>query len=170
MLCDTCQATLGARLDGELTAEEAREIDRHLRRARRARGRSRLWRDPSPRIGECHAVYRTRRAQGAHSRRGGASRVASSCRRPAEDVSWWREVAAGVAIAIMSSGVTFIAANRSSARSSAADELLASHVRSLMPGHLTDVPSTEQHTSNRGSTVDWMCRRQCRIWIKTASR
>ena len=30
MLCDTCQAALEARLDGELTAEEAREIDRHL--------------------------------------------------------------------------------------------------------------------------------------------
>ena len=30
MLCDQCRDLLEARLDGELTPDEAREIDRHL--------------------------------------------------------------------------------------------------------------------------------------------
>jgi anti-sigma factor RsiW len=57
---------------------------------------------------------------------------------------WWRLLAAGMVIAVASSGVTFAAMSRS-ASGGARDELLASHVRSLMPGHLTDVVSTEQH-------------------------
>lgn len=52
--------------------------------------------------------------------------------------AWWRQAAAAVVIAVASSAVTMVGMNRaSSAR--ATDELLSSHVRSLQPGHLTDV-------------------------------
>ena len=147
MLCDTCQATLGARLDGELTAEEAREIDRHLA-ACVACARQVATLGETRRLVLENAVRYTAPDVLKARIRGAVVRVASppAAAGPRKTFRWWREVAAGVAIAIMSSGVTFIAANRSSARSSPADELLASHVRSLMPGHLTDVPSTEQHT------------------------
>jgi len=57
---------------------------------------------------------------------------------------WWRAVAAGLAIAAASSALTFEAVRRP-ATSGPGEELVASHIRSLQPGHLTDVVSTNQH-------------------------
>lgn len=58
--------------------------------------------------------------------------------------SWVPLVAAGVMIAFASSAITLVATRRQP-EPAAANEVLASHLRSLMPGHLTDVASTNQH-------------------------
>jgi len=58
---------------------------------------------------------------------------------------WAWLVAAGAVIAFASSTLTYSTVTREIATRSASDEVLASHVRSLMPGHLTDVASTNQH-------------------------
>jgi anti-sigma factor (TIGR02949 family) len=58
---------------------------------------------------------------------------------------WSRLAAAALVIAVASSAGTAAALRRGGASRSVADELLASHVRSLMPGHLTDVASNEHH-------------------------
>jgi anti-sigma factor RsiW len=59
--------------------------------------------------------------------------------------SWPRLLAAGIAIAVISSGLTYTASRSTIVDQSPVRALLDSHIRSLMPGHLTDVASTNQH-------------------------
>ena len=147
MECDTCQAALEARLDGELTADEAREIDRHLAICPACARQFATLGETRRLVSENAMRYNAPDVLKARIR-GAVARAASPTVSVAtrRTFRWWREVAAGVAIAIVSSGITLVTANRSAVRYSAEDELLASHVRSLMPGHLTDVLSTQQHT------------------------
>jgi anti-sigma factor RsiW len=59
--------------------------------------------------------------------------------------SWTRFAAAAVLIAVASSAITFGAMQRPLAQRTATTDVLASHIRSLMPGHLVDIASTDQH-------------------------
>jgi anti-sigma factor RsiW len=134
---------LDARLDGELTPEESREVDEHLAAcpscAHEYAARSATHRLLSENLMRYAApdVLKAR-IRGALTE----SVVPRPVARPSRP--WWRLVAAGVAIAAASSVLT-LGTVRRSASDAAGDELLASHVRSLQPGHLTDVVSTNQH-------------------------
>jgi anti-sigma factor RsiW len=58
---------------------------------------------------------------------------------------WLRLAAAGLIIAVASSAGTYAAVHRTNDSLAATDEVLASHIRSLMPGHLIDVASNDTH-------------------------
>jgi mycothiol system anti-sigma-R factor len=147
MVCDQYRDALEARLDGELAAEEAREIDRHLATCPSCARQFATLAETRRVVSENAMRYTAPDVLKARIR-GAVARSASPpvATGTGNKFRWWREIAAGVAIAIVSSSITFMAASRSARAYSEADELLASHVRSLMPGHLTDVPSTQQHT------------------------
>ena len=59
--------------------------------------------------------------------------------------TWQSMLTAAAAVAIVSSGVTFEAMRDRAAANSIEQQVLSSHIRSLVPGHLTDVASNDQH-------------------------
>jgi anti-sigma factor RsiW len=145
MQCRDCRDALGPRLDGELPSDEAREIDTHLATCPSCAREFGTLTETHRILSENLMRYRAPDVLKARIR--GAAAGVPASREPARHrPAWWRQVAAGLVIAIISSGVTYVAVDRSVHGGAAADELLASHVRSLMPGHLTDVVSTEHHT------------------------
>jgi anti-sigma factor RsiW len=75
----------------------------------------------------------------------------TSIRQPAKPSRWWTWQAVAVVAACLAlvAAVVFRFApgvSRTSHSDLVAQEVLASHVRSLMASHLTDVPSSDQHT------------------------
>jgi anti-sigma factor RsiW len=57
----------------------------------------------------------------------------------------WRPLALAASVAVVVVGAWRLG-ERKAGEEALAEQVLSSHVRSLMPGHLTDVPSTDQHT------------------------
>ena len=80
-------------------------------------------------------------------------RLRSAVRREAKEKSmspapWWRWSLAGASLVVLVVAIWGLAVilNRPSADAVIAQEVVSSHVRSLMAQHLMDVPSSDQHT------------------------
>jgi anti-sigma factor RsiW len=146
MRCDECRETIGAYVDRELMPEETDAVDEHLATCAACRaevdttlGLSRRLRegfDRTPAPDVLKARIRAALAQ---------DRTTTPIVVPATRTPWGRLVAAGVAIALLSAGATLSFTRRGGASNDVEQQVLSSHIRSLMPGHLTDVASTDLH-------------------------
>ena len=136
------EAQLDAYLDGELAAPDAAELEQHLRACpecsrleRRRRSLSAALRDQLPRFPAPDTLR-------AGVRAGARAEAGRRARRRAPS---WGALAVAASLALVAFGSRQLAL-RGAAGEAITNQVLASHVRSLMPGHLTDVLSSDQHT------------------------
>jgi anti-sigma factor RsiW len=136
---------LDAYLDGELASREAREFETHLKDCREC---ARL-RDSRDALG---AAIRAE-VPGLHApdvlRKRVRAALSSAAGTPANRRTMpplgWRSLALAASLALVAVGTWRVASDRA-AGEALTEQVLTSHVRSLMPGHLTDVVSSDQHT------------------------
>ncbi|HEV8198353.1 MAG TPA: zf-HC2 domain-containing protein [Gemmatimonadales bacterium] len=139
------EAWIDQSLDDELSAADAAELAVHLEGCERCRGfreeRLALRAAIAEQIPRFEAPGPLRERMRAEWRAHAGARSPKPVRRL--QLGYWVGLAAALAIVAVTSWQ--VSASRAGARL-LADEVLATHVRSLMPGHLTDVISTDQHT------------------------
>ena len=146
MTCADCRDALNAYVDGELMPDEAQEVRDHLSTC-----------------GECaaeHEVLMTisRRLKAGLERPRAPdilrARIRSALGQPdafgveaprRARLQWPALIAAGLIVAAVSSLASFAVARRGAEPAPVGEQVLASHIRSLMPGHLTDVASSDLH-------------------------
>ena len=140
------EAQVDAWLDGELAEPDAQALEAHLagcaectrfrdgRRALRAAIAGRTSSYPAP-----EALRERVRA----ALRAEAGRSTEPSRRSARPATRWLALAATLLLVALGS---WQLGRGRGAGDALAEQVLAAHVRSLMPGHLTDVLSSDQHT------------------------
>jgi anti-sigma factor RsiW len=136
---------IDAYVDGELATRDAREFEAHLKEcaecarlhdARVALGAAIRAEIPALRAPD---ALRTQLRATLRSAAGAPStRLAMS---PIQ----WRSLALAASLALVALGSWRVASDRA-ATAAMGQQVLTSHVRSLMPGHLIDVVSSDQHT------------------------
>jgi anti-sigma factor (TIGR02949 family) len=139
------EAQVDAYLDGELAASDAVELEAHLAGCptcgRFRDNRLALRKAIAARMPRLEAPEFLRaRVRAALREAAAPARVGRPAPLPA-----WRWLAFAATLAAVAIGSWRLAVVHT-ASSSLSDEVLASHVRSLMPGHLSDVVSSDQHT------------------------
>ena len=143
----TCQETgllIHAFADGELDLTKSLELEGHLRScesctlAQQEIRRLRMSiKDTALRYSPSADFERRLRLAVRHEAK----------ERPAPKLWWrWSLATAALAVVVLAAWATLAILNRPSPDTLVAQEVVSSHVRSLMAEHLMDVPSSDQHT------------------------
>jgi len=145
MKCELSETLLHGYVDGELDAAGAVHFERHLESCAECAGalaREQILRQTL----QSSSLYE----RAPHSLR---QRILSSLpaapesQRTAGSFSWlWPAVAAASLLFSILSWQFFPGSGRQAQQATLASAIVDAHLRSLQPGHLTDVASTDQHT------------------------
>jgi anti-sigma factor RsiW len=143
--CSDFRTFLHAHLDGELDLVRQVEIEDHLRTC-----------DACSRIHQAQLALRSALKSDDLYFRAPAylERKVRMATQPAERKSWlprlqvpgWIGAAVAAAAVVALGAFVWPMLSRPSLTERIAQDVVSAHIRSLMPGHLTDVPSSERHT------------------------
>jgi anti-sigma factor RsiW len=144
MKCTSSENLLELYLDGELAARESVEMGEHIDGCSACAGQYR----------RLEHIRNDIRMQGPYAPPAGLEqRVRAALRKAARgktQPSWllrnWLAVAASALLFVSIAWNTALLRSHSSARDLLAQEVLSSHLRSLVGTHLVDIPSSDQHT------------------------
>jgi anti-sigma factor RsiW len=146
MRCASSRPLLELHLDGELSASESAEIQEHLENCAACDGLYQRLEHLQSDI----RMQATRHTTPAHlqQRIQAALRKAAGSEPQPRRMHWnWMAVAASILLFVsMAWNIASLRSRDSAARDILAQEVLSSHLRSLMGTHLLDVPSSDQHT------------------------
>ena len=151
MTCDLTQTTLHGYCDGELDAVRASEFEYHLEHCRECRTLLAETRALGSRLRQNDLYQRSSdELRQRVANRFGLVRpeVQAQLQRPTRTRSlrWLLVPAFAVAVVAIVAVLGRFPVQQHILASATASELIDAHVRSLQPGHLTDVLSTDQHT------------------------
>jgi anti-sigma factor (TIGR02949 family) len=151
VVCESNGRLLHGYLDGELDAVRAVEFEEHLKACSECAGELREQQDLRQSLRSANLYeWAPERLRSRIRTQISGSPVQNVQRKlipmPRRTVFNWLAAAAAIAVAIFVGGKVVPDVVRQQQRDLLAQELVASHIRSLQPGHLFDVQSTDQHT------------------------
>ena len=166
MNCEQIKNLMDAYLDGELDPVTSQKVEQHLRDCGECEQANEVDTAMAHAISQAAPYYKAplelreriqvslRETIGASTSRGAAGGGSLPVRRPEAvgrsvffDMPWnWLAVAAAIVLATIVASSFLPRLRQGGADQFLATQLIASHVRSLMASHLTDVSSSDQHT------------------------
>ncbi len=145
MSCDFSATLLHAYLDGELDASRAAEFERHLEGCRECT--TTLGGAESLRASLQRAQLYESAPAGLRKKIRTELKVSAPSTNPSTVAMWrWLAIAATLLLVTGVAWLAFPHIHSGTSGSVTSAEMLDAHIRSLQPGHLTDVTSTDQHT------------------------
>ena len=150
MRCAECTELLSAYMDDELARDEQQAVHDHLATCADCAREERALALTSRRIKDNLMKHATPDVLKARIRSSLAREDAFTPAPPLPAARpvwprWPTLVAAGLVVAVASSALTATLTRQTMADNAIAGAIADAHIRSLMPGHLTDVVSTDQH-------------------------